>query len=48
MPVLDQSLATMTSKGLLVVSDDGAGEVYLPAKRSWSAAPERAKGQKLS
>ncbi|HXW43141.1 MAG TPA: hypothetical protein VEL03_00020 [Streptosporangiaceae bacterium] len=47
-PVLDDSLAEMTSRGLLVMSDDGAGEVYLPARRSWSAAPDKATGQKLS
>lgn len=46
--VLDESLADMTSRGLLVVRDDGAGEVYMPARRSWSAAPDQAAGHKLS
>jgi len=46
--ILDGSLADMVSRGLLAASDDGEGEVYLPARRSWSAAPEQATGQKLS
>jgi len=45
---LDQSLADMTRRGLLVVSHDGEDENYVPAKRSWSAAPDQAIGQKLS
>jgi len=45
---LGECLADMTRRGLLVVSHDGEGEFYVPARRGWSAAPDQATGQKLS
>jgi hypothetical protein len=44
--VIDESLADMVGHGLLTSSDDGEGEVYVPARRGWSAAPDQTTGQK--
>jgi hypothetical protein len=46
--VLDRNLAAMSWLGLLVTEDHGGETVYLPARRGWSTAPERAEGKKLS
>jgi DNA-binding IclR family transcriptional regulator len=43
---LAESLAAMTSRGLVNEVDDGKGIVYVPSYRGWSAAPDRSTGQK--
>jgi hypothetical protein len=49
-PSVDEQLADMTRRGLLRVTDEKArdGPVYIPAQRSWSAAPEQAEGHRMS
>lgn len=49
-PSVDEQLADMTQRGLLRVTDEKAedGPVYIPAQRSWSAAPEQAEGHRWS
>jgi hypothetical protein len=49
-PTVDKQLADMTRRGLLQTTDEQAddGPVYMPAQRSWSAAPDQAEGHKLS
>jgi hypothetical protein len=49
-PSLDEQLGDMTRRGLLRVTDEKAadGPVYIPAQRSWSAAPEQAEGHRMS
>jgi predicted DNA-binding transcriptional regulator len=49
-PSLREQLTDMTRRGLLRVTDEKAddGPVYIPAQRSWSAAPEQAEGHRLS
>ena len=49
-PSVDAQLADMARRGLLRVTDEKAddGPVYIPAQRSWSAAPEQAEGHRMS
>jgi predicted transcriptional regulator len=37
-----QALRSLTRRGVLVTRKRGAEEVYAPAHRGWSAAPEKA------
>jgi hypothetical protein len=47
---LDRELADMTRRGLLRTTEEQAedGPVYVPAQRSWSAAPDQAEGHQMS
>jgi len=49
-PTVDKELAEMTQRGLLETTDEQAddGPIYMPAQRSWSAAPDTAEGHKMS
>jgi hypothetical protein len=45
--VLDDALGVMTRRGLLDARDEASGQVFVPARRGWSASPDQARGQKL-
>jgi hypothetical protein len=47
---LDKELAEMTRRGLIYSRDEQAedGLVYVPAQRSWSAAPDQGEGHQMS
>lgn len=41
---LDQTLAELTRRGLLVQTDADGQQVFAPAVRGWSTAPDQARG----
>ena len=49
-PTLQKELSEMTRRGLIRITDEEAddGPVYIPAQRSWSAAPEQGEGHQIS
>lgn len=49
-PSLERDLADMTRRRLILRRDEQAadGPVYIPAQRSWSAAPDQGEGPQMS
>jgi hypothetical protein len=43
-PSLDDALADLVRRGLLVADESGGETGYAPAQRGWSAAPDQARG----